>query len=280
MASKEDWWAMDLGGLDKEDVRWESFLLALPCSFTAVSISITDSVAGSFFHSANMWASGPKRSLSPIDITMSLPLSLWGRSTPAVSRTMRRRSICKCVKSSPTIIAESCDKSCASMMVEFILSKSKCSVGAISSIFPGQQQTGTWGWFSACKKLPELWMKDSLNERHELRKPWTRRSVWWSQESGTCSTTVEVGGLSMTGESSYCSQPLGKVEGTLMWSREVFRWKLLVPVIGYRWWRPRFGRRTRLGLLVMLVKAQPLVYCSLWHLDDRPQDMELLLSSL
>ena len=186
MASKGDCWAVDLRGLEEEDAGQESFLLALACSFMAVAISIADSVAGSFFHSMNLWACRPKRSLPHIDFTISLSLSLCGRSTPADSRTEQRPSMCKCVKSSVPIIAESCDMSCVSRMAEFILWRSKSSLGAISLNFPGQQQTVTWGlpavW--SCKTLPEPWMKDLLSEKHKPWKPITRRSIWRFQHTG------------------------------------------------------------------------------------------------
>ena len=128
--------AMDLGGLEGGAGR-ESFLLAFACSVTAVAYQhcwLCGRVLLPFHDLVGIWIK--KVIASYRHHHESVSLSLWGRSTVAESRTVQRRSMCKCAKGSVAIIAESCDMSCASRMVEFILCRSKSSMGAISSILP------------------------------------------------------------------------------------------------------------------------------------------------
>ena len=141
---------------------------------------------------------------------MSLSLSLWGRSTPAVSRTVWRRSIYKCVKSSLAVIAESCDMSCASMMVEFILWKSKCSMGVASlRRWPSclRCRATSLGWRPTCRRWraasteagwgagagpaeTRWWCAPASSQRAGVMTSWTPTTLWWRPGLLLCSDDV------------------------------------------------------------------------------------------
>ena len=150
-------------------------------------------------------------------MTRRRSLSCWGRLTVGASRTERRRSMCRWVKSSVAVTPESCAIMWASRAME-LARWIRSSTRETSFFILSLEAESRKNWRTFCWKLYTAMMDvaDIVAVWAALAaKASSQDELFEISESGTSVTAVDWGGRSIRGEEECKSQRLGMEEGIL-----------------------------------------------------------------